>query len=114
MHLFISDISQVLFTRTKGSKNKRVKYRGQTYEISPPKPATQRGKKQQVTVRNISTGQTKTIAYGAKGYSDFRKHKDKARKDNYYARHSAIKLKDGSRAIDNPMQAAYHAAKQLW
>jgi hypothetical protein len=53
--LFISDICNALFSRRKGSKNKRVKYNGQTYEISTPKRATQKGKKQQVTVRNIST-----------------------------------------------------------
>jgi len=29
----------------------------------------------------------KTIRFGAKGYSDFTKHGDKKRKDNYIARH---------------------------
>jgi hypothetical protein len=36
------------------------------------------------------------------------------RRDNYHARHGAIKLKDGSRAVDNPFQPAYHSAKPLW
>jgi len=110
--LFISDC--ITFSRKLGSKNKRVKYKGQTFEISRPKSATQKGKKKQVTVRNTSTGRTKTVAYGAKGYSDFRKNKNDKRRDNYHARHKGIKLKDGSRATDNPLQPAYHSLRDLW
>jgi hypothetical protein len=118
MYLFISDINQVLFTRTKGSKNKRVKYRGQTYEISTPKRATQKGKKQQVTVRNISTGQTKTIAYGAKGYENYgygkNTHRSEKRRNNYLTRSAGIRDKQGQLTKDNPMSPNYHARRQLW
>ena len=31
----------------------------------------------------------KTVSFGAKGYSDFTKHKDEERKKNYIARHGA-------------------------
>lgn len=41
-------------------------------------------------------------------------HLDKDRRDKYIKRHSAIKLKDGSRAVDDPGQPAYHALKILW
>lgn len=56
----------------------------------------------------------KLIRFGAKGYSDYTKHKDEKRRANYTARHSGIKLKDGSSAIKNKMQAAYWAKKILW
>ena len=32
-------------------------------------------------------GKTKTVSFGAKGYSDFTKHKDEERKQRYIARH---------------------------
>ena len=32
-------------------------------------------------------GKTKTVSFGAKGYSDFTKHKDEERKEKYIARH---------------------------
>lgn len=113
--LFVSDI-MAFFARKRGSKDKgkRVRYKGQTYVISKPKRATQKGKKQQVTVRNISTGQVKTIAYGAKGYSDFRRHKNNARRNNYLARSGGIKDKQGQLTKDNPMSPNYHARRNLW
>jgi len=41
-------------------------------------------------------------------------HKDEKRRASYRARHGGIKLKDGSLAIKNPNQPAYHALKILW
>ena len=116
---FISDYSTenyITFSRKLGSKDKgkRVKYKGQTFEISKPKPATQKGKKQQVTVRNTSTGQTKTIAYGSKGYQDFRQHKSKKRQSNYLARSGGILDKQGNPTKDNPMSPNFHARRNLW
>ena len=35
-------------------------------------------------------GHTKTVPFGAKGMSDFTKHKDKTRKQRYLARHSGM------------------------
>lgn len=35
------------------------------------------------------TNKTKTVSFGAKGYSDFTMHKDEARKQRYLARHKA-------------------------
>ena len=32
-------------------------------------------------------GKSKTVSFGAKGYSDFTKHKDEERKEKYIARH---------------------------
>ncbi len=41
-------------------------------------------------------------------------HKDSKRRKNFRDRMSGIKLKDGSRAIDNPLSPAYHALRILW
>lgn len=53
----------------------------------------------------------KIIHFGAKGYSDYIEHKDPKRRENYQKRHSAILLKNGSRAIDkvwSPAWLSYH------
>ena len=41
-------------------------------------------------------------------------HGDEKRRASFRARISGIKLKDGSRAIDNPESPAYHALRILW
>lgn len=41
-------------------------------------------------------------------------HGNKARRDAYRKRHSGILKKDGTRAIDDYKQPAYHALKILW
>ena len=56
----------------------------------------------------------KSIHFGAKGYSDYTKHKDKERRDRYRARHKKIKLKDGSLAYKNKNQPAYWSWTLLW
>jgi hypothetical protein len=45
-------------------------------------------KKYKVTILKTD-GTKKTVQFGAKGYSDFTKHKDKKRKKNYEARHKS-------------------------
>ncbi|MHB1097793.1 MAG: DUF5754 family protein [Gemmatimonadaceae bacterium] len=47
------------------------------------------------------------ISFGAKGYSDFTKHKDQARKKNYLARHSDENWAD-------PTTAGFWARWLLW
>jgi hypothetical protein len=56
----------------------------------------------------------KTINFGAKGYSDFTKHRDVGRQKAYWARHSKIKDKKGRRVINNKNSPSYWAAKLLW
>ena len=45
--------------------------------------------KKLVAVFALKNGRTKTIHFGAEGYSDFTQHKDEARKQRYIARHQA-------------------------
>jgi hypothetical protein len=94
--------------------NKTVKYNGQSYSIGKPSKSNRESKKYMIQVENKSTGQKKTVHWGAKGYSDFLQHKDKKRRKNFQARHGAIKLKDGSIAANNPMQPSYYATKYNW
>ena len=105
----IASVSKLNYT-----KPRTVSYNGQSYEISKPSRATQRGKKYQVTVRNKSTGQKKTVAWGDASKQDFLVHRDKKRRDNFQRRFSGIKLKDGSKAVDNPMSSAYMASRYSW
>jgi hypothetical protein len=40
-------------------------------------------------VFELPDGKTKTVSFGAAGYSDFTKHKDETRKQRYIARHKS-------------------------
>ena len=53
------------------------------------KPATQKGKKLQAIFYDSNKKKVETIAFGAKGMSDFTKHKDPKRKERYLDRHRA-------------------------
>ena len=44
-------------------------------------------KKYKVVICNTKKDTKKTIRFGAEGYSDYTKHKDKKRKDSYISRH---------------------------
>lgn len=105
----VASVSRLNYT-----KPRTVSYNGQSYEISKPSRATQKGKKYQVTVRNKNTGQKKTVAFGAKGYNDYLVHKDAKRRKNFQKRFAGIKLKDGTRAKDNPFSPAFHATRSNW
>ena len=48
--------------------------------------STSSGKKYMVKVKQNS-GESKTIHFGASGYSDYTKHKDSERKERYISRH---------------------------
>jgi len=86
---------------------------GYTYERS-----TAKGKKLMVEVDG------KKIHFGQDGYEHFRdrtgllpkhlNHNDKARRQNYLARTSKIKRKDGSNTANDPKSANFHARKVLW
>jgi hypothetical protein len=105
----VASVSKLNYT-----KPRTVSYNGQSYEIGKPSRATQSGKKYQVVVRNKSTGQKKTVAFGAKGYTDYLVHRDSKRRKNFQKRFAGIKLKDGTRAKDNPFSPAYHATRSNW
>lgn len=96
----------------KGARN--VEYKGKSYSISKPELSNRPSKKYKVTVEEKGTGTKKTVHWGAKGMSDYTIHKDSARRERFQARHQAIKLKDGTKAADNPLQPAYYATHYNW
>ena len=51
--------------------------------------STRAGKKFQVVVHDPSSGRTRTVHFGAEGYSDYPTHKDAARLTRYLERHHA-------------------------
>ncbi len=51
---------------------------------------------------------TKTVSFGAKGYSDFTIHKDEDRKDRYIKRHKT------SENWNDPTTAGFYAKHVLW
>ena len=67
------------------------------------KPSDRKEKKYMAIVDN-----KKTIHFGAKGYEDFTKHKDKERKERYLARR-----KKGE-SWNNPLTASFYATNLLW
>jgi hypothetical protein len=58
--------------------------------------------------------QGNTVHFGQAGSQTFLDHKDPKKRDAYQARHSAIKLKDGTRAIDKPYSPAWLSFNVLW
>jgi len=52
----------------------------------------------------------KTVSFGAKGYSDYTKHKDPKRKENYIARHPAAE----DRSKSNIASPAWMSRFILW
>lgn len=78
------------------------------------KPVTSKDGKHKKVVLVKVWDQTKLIRFGAVGYSDYTKHKDKDRRGNYRARHSAIKTKDGKPAYKNKLQPSYRSYNTLW
>ena len=56
----------------------------------------------------------KTINFGAKGMSDFTKHKDEDRRKRYYARHSKIKDKSGKKVITQKSSPSFWSYNLLW
>lgn len=62
----------------------------------------------------ILTPDNKWIHFGLKGGSTFIDHKDKKKKEAYIARHSKIKLKDGSLAVNKILSSAWLSLNILW
>jgi hypothetical protein len=51
-------------------------------------------KKYEVYLPNPNTGRIKKVSFGAIGYSDYTKHKDKDRRERYRLRHKNDKIND--------------------
>ena len=87
------------------------------------KKSTRPDKKLMVEVSK--DGKKKTIHFGGPpGSKHFRdktnllpksqEHGDNEKRKAWKARHSKIKLKNGKRAIDDPLQPAWHSWRILW
>jgi len=59
-------------------------------------------------------GDSKWVHFGSRLGSDFLEHNDSRIRAAWYARHSAIKLADGSIAINHVMSPSWLSAKILW
>jgi len=55
-----------------------------------------------------------SVDFGARGSQTFLEGASESKRNAYIARHSQIRLKDGSRAIDRRLSASWLAAKILW
>ena len=51
------------------------------------KPAPAGSSKKYVATFRTNSGRTKTTQFGARGYSDYTKHKDSSRRSRYLSRH---------------------------
>lgn len=60
-----------------------------TMKLKSVRPSHKKDKKWDATFQ-YSDGHTKTVPFGAKGMSDFTKHKDVTRKQRYLNRHSGM------------------------
>ena len=76
----------------------------QLYRLYPSQTA---GKKYDIYLPNPHTGRTKKVAFGAKGYSDYTKHRDRARREQYRSRHRNDR-------IDDPFSAGFWSWYVLW
>ena len=74
-------------------------------------------------VVTLANGQTKTVPFGHQKYQHYHDkiglysrldHNDPERRRRYRQRHSAIKLKNGKRAIDVKYSPAWFSYHYLW
>lgn len=72
------------------------------------KKSTRKEKKYMAIFTNSDTDRTKTVHFGAKGYSDFTQHKDNERKQRYIERHR------GKEDWNNPFTAGSLSRWILW
>jgi len=77
-----------------------AKYRGKEVKLGKPRKipgVTPKGKKYTVYVKDKS-GKVRIVHFGAVGYSDYLKHKNKKRRANFKARHNCATAKDRTTA----------------
>jgi Family of unknown function (DUF5754) len=73
------------------------------------KKSTNVNKKMMATFEDCKTFRTKTVHFGATGYSDYTIHKDPQRKERYLARHNR-----GNEDWENPYTAGSLSRYILW
>lgn len=78
------------------------------YELVSIKPDDNKKNKMVATFKNKETNRSKTVHFGAVGYDDYTKTKDKEQRDRYLARHRAREN------WNNPTTAGSLSANILW
>ena len=73
-----------------------------------------RDKKLKAVFRDKEGKKIKTTHFGAKGMSDFTKHKDPKRRKNYLERSGGIRNKEGKLTKNDKNSANYYARRYLW
>lgn len=87
----------------------QAEYRGKKVVLYKPEPATDsKTKKLRVFVKDPKSNKIKKISFGHSDYTDFTRHEDKNRKENYCARSAGIK------GTDDVTSANYWSRKVLW
>lgn len=90
-----------------------IKYLGKRFPgYNKPIASDRKGKKKMVLAKKGD--KVKLIHFGQKGYSDFTKHKNEARRKNYLARSGGIRDKSGNLTSKDKLSANYWARKKLW
>ena len=111
------------FGRKLGSKDKKkrnlgaktIRYQGVKYLLSPSKSSNAKNKKRYRLVTNTETGKTKKVNYGNSNYDNYGNgHRSEKRRNNYLARSSGIKDKQGNLTKDNPMSSNRLSREDLW
>jgi len=96
-----------------------IKVKNHKYDIFPSSAKN----KKYVAYPIINGKYGKSIHFGSIGYEQYKDkigfykdldHLDKKRRQNYRIRHSAIKKKDGSLAINDPLSPAFLSFHLLW
>lgn len=89
-------------------KLREARERARELNLPEPHSSQRAGKKLYVVYEG------EEIHFGARGYEDYLMHQDDDRRDNYRARHGAIKLVNGRFAYKDPRQPAYYSWHILW
>jgi len=91
-----------------------VKKKARALGYDDLKESTRKNKKYMIQVIDEDTKKSKYIHFGAKGYKDFLDHGDEKLRKYYRARHSKIKLKNGSPAYKKKNSPAFFSYFLLW
>lgn len=93
---------------------RKISYGDNTYIVKGIDRSTRKDKKYVATVLDKNNNKLNKVHWGNSNYDDYYVHKDKNRRNNFKARHGAIKLKDGRLASEDPRQPSYYAMNANW
>ena len=92
----------------------KLVYRGHEFEgFNKPKSAPA-GAKEKKMVLAKKGDEVKLVRFGLRGMSDYTKHKDPERRENYLKRSGGIRNKSGELTKNDKFSANYWARKVLW